>query len=102
MSLTQKVLALISGLDNPKARMDVASTINFLYDLFLDGRITEGQLKDDLYDICREVIAMSNPDLLEDEVRKRSAIVAEELVKTMKIEGLAKRTISRLGSSLRF
>lgn len=102
MSLSQKVIALVSGLDNPKARMDVASTINFLYGLFVDSRVNEDQLRNDLYDICREVVAMSNPNLTEDEVRTRASVIVDDLVKTMKIESLAKRTINRMASAYKF
>jgi len=101
MSVTQKVLALVSGLPSGKARMDVASTINFLFGLYMDGRINEDQLRNDLYDICREVISMSYPELLEDEVRKRASMVADDLVKAMKVEGMAKRKISMIASAYR-
>ena len=95
MSLSQKLLALVSGIDNPKVRIDIMSTVNFLFDLYTSGRINEDQLRGDLYDICRTIVSECNPDLVEDEARKRASVLVDELVRTMKVEGLRARTLSR-------
>jgi hypothetical protein len=95
MSLSQKVLALVSGIDNPRVRIDIMSTINFLFDLYTSGRVNEEQLRTDLFDICQTIVSECNPDLLEDEVRKRASLLVDELARTMKVEGLRARTLSR-------
>jgi hypothetical protein len=95
MTLSQKIQALVSGIDDPKIRFDVASTLNFLFNLFSSGRINEDQLSSDLREVCRTVVEVSNPELMEDEVRARVDILVDELVRTMKIEGLVKRVMTR-------
>jgi hypothetical protein len=95
MSLSQKLLALVSGIGDPKVRIDIMSTINFLFDLYTSGRINEDQLRTDLFDICQTIVSECNPELLEDEVRKRANMLADELVRTMKVDGLRARTLSR-------
>jgi len=98
MSLSQKVLALVSGIDNPRVRFDTMSTINFLFDLYNSGRISEEELRTDLADICSTVLAETNPELAEDEVRKRANTLADELARIMKVEGLRRRTLARFAS----
>jgi len=98
MSLMSKVQALIAGITSPRVRLDVAGTINFLYELYASGRINEEQLRSDLFEICFEVIAMSNPDLMDEEIRERTGIVVDDLVRTMKIEGVRRRMIARFTS----
>jgi hypothetical protein len=95
MSLSQKLLALVSGIGDPKVRIDIMSTINFLFDLYTSGRINEDQLRTDLFDICQTIVSECNPELLEDEVRKRANMLADELVRTMKVDGLRARTLAR-------
>jgi hypothetical protein len=100
MSLTQKVLALISGIDDPRARIDIMSTINFLFDLYCDGRIGDEDLRSDLNDICSQIISITRPELTEEDVGRRVKVVVDELVKTMRIEGLRRRTIYRFRTSI--
>jgi len=95
MSLSQKVLALVAGIDNPKVRFDIMSTVNFLFNLFISGRVNEEQLRGDLFEICLSVLTESSPELTEEEIRKRASMLADELVRTMKIEGVSKRALAR-------
>jgi hypothetical protein len=98
MSLSQKVSALVSGIMNPRDRFEVMSTIYFLFDVYSSGRINEEQLRTDLVDICSTVLAETNPELTEDEIRKRANVLADELARTMKVEGLRRRTLARFAS----
>lgn len=102
MSLMSKVRALISGIDDPKVRLDVAQTINFLAGLYSIGRINDNQLKDDLFEICSDVISYSNPELDAEEIRRRASAVAEELYKSIRIERVSHRIGVRYQSAIRF
>jgi len=95
MSLTQKIQALVSGIDDPRMRMDVASTITFLADLYGNGRISREDLARDLYDICVDVLRASNPELLDEEIAERARILADELLQAIRLSRLAQRTIYR-------
>lgn len=96
MTLWTKINALIAGISDPKTRIDVASSINYLYNLFSHGAISEDQLKGDLKEICATVIEASNPLLTEEEVMRRAEAVVEDLVKTMKLESVHHRVRVRL------
>ena len=95
MSLTQKVLALIAGISDPRIRVDVMSTVNFLFDLYCSNRIDVDQLRSDLSEICFSVISLTCPELTEDEVAGRVNVVVDDLIKTMRVEGLRRRTMYR-------
>jgi hypothetical protein len=97
----QKVQALVAGVDDPRVRLDVMSTINFLADLFHSGRINENQLRNDLFEIASTVISMTRPELTEDDVRRRANVVVEELTQTLKVDQLYRRTLSRFMGMLR-
>jgi hypothetical protein len=100
MTLWTKVNALIAGIGDPRVRIDVASTINYLYNLFSHGAISEDQLLVDLKEICATVIELANPLLPRDEVLRRAEAVAEDLVKTMKVESVHYRVRMRMRSLL--
>ena len=91
----QKVQALIAGIGDHKVRVDVASTINFLADLYGSGRVNEEEIRKDLLDICVDVIRASYPEFQDEEVRKRASIVAEELFQSMRVERMVGRMMAR-------
>ena len=95
MSVALKVKALIAALPDPASAMNVASTINFLFNLFSNGKINEEDLRRDLRDICSTVMNITNPDLSEEEIRKRVEVVVDELVEAMKVESLSRRVMAR-------
>jgi hypothetical protein len=95
LSVALKVKALTAALPDPASAMNVASTINFLFNLFSNGKINEEDLRRDLRDICRTVLNITNPDLTEEDVRKRVEVVVDELVESMKIESLSRRVMAR-------
>jgi len=95
LSVALKVKTLMAALPDPASAMNVASTINFLFNLFSNGKINEEDLRRDLRDICRTVLNITNPDLTEEDVRKRVEVVVDELVESMKIESLSRRVMAR-------
>ena len=96
MTLWTKVNALLAGIPDSKARIDIASTINLLYGLFVRGEVSEDQLRSDLVEICETVIEAANPLLPREEARARAEAVADDLIRTMKVEGVEYRVRSRL------
>jgi len=101
MSLWVKINALVSGIPDNRVRLDIATTINYLYNVYTAGGINEEQLRSELVNICRDIIEMSNPLLAPEEVRKRAEIVADDLVKTMRIKALTDRVRARYGQIIR-
>jgi hypothetical protein len=94
MVLMAKVQALIAGIDDPRARVDVAATIKLLADLYVHGRIGEDDLRRDLTDVVRTVVSYTMPDLLEEDIRDRVELIVDDLVRAIKIEGLRMRALS--------
>jgi len=70
MRLQEILLDLLSGISDPVVRVDVASTISFLSQVYRMGKATEEQITNDLREIVREVITMKNPTLAPDELKK--------------------------------
>jgi len=95
MSLVQKINALTAGISDPRIKMEIAKTINFLFGVYCTGRVSEEEIRSDLIEICKTILIETNPDLLEEDIRKRANFLADELLRTMKIEGMSKRALAR-------
>jgi hypothetical protein len=96
MTLWTKVNALLAGIPDPKARVDIASTINLLHGLFVRGEVSEDQLRSDLVEICETVIEAANPLVTREEARARAEAVADDLIRTMKVESVHYRVRMRM------
>jgi len=94
MVLMAKVQALIAGIDDPKVRVDVAATIKMLADLYMHGKISEDDLRNDLTDVVMSVLSVTMSDLLHEDIRDRAEIIVDDLVQAIKIEGLRIRLLS--------
>jgi len=70
MRLQEILLDLLSGISDPAVRVDVASTISFLAQVYRMGKATEEQIANDFREIVREVLTMKNPTLAPDELKK--------------------------------
>jgi len=101
MSLQQKILTLISGIPDPATRVDIATTINYLFQLYVGGHINEDQVRTELYNVCYSVIGATYPDLTEDEVRKKANQLSDEFMRVFRIENVHRRMVSRFGSATR-
>jgi hypothetical protein len=104
MSLQSKIRVLIAGIEDMNSRINVASTISYLYDLYSNGRISEEQVRDDLYDVLFEVMRFLKPNLVEDALKKVTEDLVEDFVRTFKLESASKRVMAkyRAGSGLAF
>ena len=102
MSFTQQVQALVAGLNNPRDRFEIMRTLNYLKDVYASGGLSEDALRSDVLDICKTVISVTSPKLTEDEVRERAEIIAEEIVKSIKLECLFQRTFTRVKPRILF
>jgi hypothetical protein len=95
MSLMTKIRALISDISDTGMRLDVANSITYLYDLYVHGKVNEDSVRDDLYEIMRNVIEAVNPLIESDEADSRAKILVEEFIRTFRAEGVAKRLMSK-------
>lgn len=95
MSLQALVLSLIGGIDDPAIRMDVSSTIYFLRDLYIDGKISEEDLRRELRSIIDTVLDATHPELLPEEKEKKVSELVDQLMRAIRLSTLRIRTLSR-------
>jgi len=95
MSLQAKILSLLSGIDDPATRIDIASTIRYLFEVYVHGQASDADVKRSLVEICTDVLMYSHPELTPPEIKKKSEELAEEFMRAFRIEGLRIRALSR-------
>lgn len=95
MSLQAIVLSLIDGINDPAVRSDIASTIYFLRDLYLSGRINPEELKAELVNVVSTVIDVTQPDLLPEEKEKKVNMLVDQLYKAIRLETMKGRLTTR-------
>jgi len=87
---------LIAGITDPMVRIDVASTINYLFSIYTDGTIREGEARNALREVCTDVVSVLYPEFTEEEVRKRVASMVNEFMRAFKLESTVRRMLSRV------
>jgi len=97
MSLQAKILSLLSGIDDPTVRMDVASTINYLFSIYTGGHANEDEIRDALYEIFLDIIDAVHPELTREEKEKKSRTMVEEFMRAFRLESTMRRMLSRFG-----
>jgi hypothetical protein len=95
VSLQIKILNLLSGITDPTTRIDISTTINFFYQLFTTGRAREDEIRDSLFEVLVDVLKFKNPELLDEEVKKRAREMVEEFITAFRVESMARRTYTR-------
>jgi len=91
MSLQQLILKLVEKIRDPSDRIYIASTINYIRDVYTTGKMGYEELKMELENIVRDIIAMSEPELTEEEIRERAREYADKLARAIQIETLSRR-----------
>jgi hypothetical protein len=89
----QKLQALTAGIEDPKVKFDIMGTINFLADLYSSGKIRDEDLRNDLLDICRTVVEITNVDLTKEDIEAKARLIADDLFLEIKVRNLRKRVI---------
>jgi len=97
MSLQALILSLLSGIDDPATRTDIATTIAYLKDLYLTGVLGEDQLRNELFNVIDTVLEDKHPELLPDERIKRVNSLVDQFVRAIKLETMRARMITRFG-----
>ena len=96
MSLNAKVLSLLSGIIGANDRISIASTIFYICDLYLSGHINEDKARDELCDVCYNIVRFTNFDLTDEEAKKKARVIVEEIMRAVKLEGARRRAFSSL------
>jgi len=95
LSVQAKIMNLLSGITDPTVRVDIASTVNYLFSVYSGGHANEDEIRDCLYEVCLDVISVTHPELIEEEVRKKSRTLVEEFIRAFRLESTRRRMLSR-------
>jgi len=95
MSLARRITNLIAGVTDPMVRMDIASTINYLFSIYADGTAPEDRIRDALYEILMDVLTATKPELTIEEIRDKARILVDEFMSAFKLESLSRRIRTR-------
>jgi endonuclease III len=95
MSVANLITTLISGIRDPATRMDVASTINYLLDLYSSRMITDEEVEESIRDICRDVLTATMIKASKEEINKKIDEFTFEFIKAFKVASLGRRAMSR-------
>lgn len=96
MSLNTKILNLVSGIDDPSTRLEIARTIIFLFDVWLSGRVSKDEIVSSLQEIAYTIVSYKFPLMNEEEKRKKAREIAEDIFRSFRIESLYRTTFTRL------
>jgi len=95
MLYLRKLQEILSDVPDHRTRLDVASTVNYLANLFSRGTINEEQLKEELTKILVEVLDYTQPSSPE-ELKNRAESVAQDLIRAIKVDTVSRRVAARL------
>jgi len=93
--LQDKINKLIEGLPDPRDRVNVASTIYYLLGIFSTGKVSDEEIRNDLYEICRDVYSITMVDSTVEEITKKAKDTAEDLLRTFKLASIVQRAMSK-------
>lgn len=95
--MAQRIMKLISNIKDPVLRIDIASSINFLADVYTSGRASREEVMQDLRELCYEVFKKAAPDQPDEVLKERAEREAEELLEAMRIVSFRRRLTSKYG-----
>jgi hypothetical protein len=96
MSLQNIILSIISGITDPSIRLDIATTINYIFGLYCDRSVGEDEIRKSLYEICHDVISYTSPELSGEALVNAVNMKVDELMRAFRLESLKRRTIAGL------
>jgi len=100
MSLHSLIMSLLSGILDPVTRVDIASTIHYIFDIYSSGNISDADAKNALFEICVDVLRATKPDLTDEEIKENAEQLSEQFIKAFRIEALRRRMLSRFRSRM--
>lgn len=96
MALRDKILSLISDIDDPSLRLEISRTITFLYEVWRSGSVSEEEILSSLYEVAYTIVSYKMPFLTEEDKRSKAREIAEDIMRSFRMESLFPRTFRRL------
>jgi len=93
--VASKILNLIGPILDPTIRMNIASTIHFLFGMYCDGKASDEEIRGDLREICMDVLTVIYPEWDIEELRKRADILVDEFMSAFRLESVVRRMFGR-------
>jgi len=90
-----KVLKVLEGITDPELRSNVSSTVFFLLDVYATGKVEEAEVKRDLTDIFKDVIAYKHPEMPPPQVLEEARKIAEDLLRDARLMRMTRITMGR-------
>ncbi|MEM2196419.1 MAG: hypothetical protein QXH10_09270 [Ignisphaera sp.] len=94
MSLSMLIKNLIAPITDPATRIDIATTINYLFSVYLEGADSEDRIRAGLYEVCETVLRATHTDLTEAELKDAVEKIVNDFMKAFKLEALRHRVLS--------
>ena len=101
MSLQALILSLLEDIPDAAARTDIATSIFYLRDLYVNGQIKEADLRNDLAEVVSTVLSLTHPELLPEELKAKTKELVEQLMRAIKAETIRARLMRRRGLPFR-
>jgi len=95
LRVTDLINKLLTGLKDPELRVSIASTINYLLDVYSYSNVDEDELRKDLYDICFDVFRVTMGGSPKEEIVNKSKDMAEEFIRAFKLASVYRRAMSK-------
>lgn len=102
MSLQAKILTLLAGVNDPTLRLDVATTINYLLNVYISGNADEKEIYTSIYEVCKDVLTVKHPDLTSEEIEKIAKDFTNDFIALFRIQRVTRRSIIRFGRRMLF
>lgn len=97
MSYMKHILSLLSGVEDAAIRIDVMRAVEFLREVFMTGRASENEIRNDLVSLLLDVILTTKPELTPEEAKQKAEEIADNILREWRIESGFRRVRARLG-----
>ena len=91
MPAHEKILSLLSGIDDPSIRLEVLRTVQYLYEVYASGQASEDEIRNDLIEVLLTVITAKHPELTQEEARKMAEEMANSIMIDFKMTTMTRR-----------
>jgi hypothetical protein len=95
MPILALVNEMLADMTDVRTKLEIANTINFLYNIFSTGKITEEQLRADLKEIVTVLVENRYPEMTDEEKRQKIEEIVGMFMRQIKLETLARRMAAK-------
>lgn len=95
MGWQEKVIKLLDGITDPVLRANVSSTIFFLMDVFASGKVSEEEVKGDLLDVFKQILAYKHPEWPPPKVHDEAKKLLEDIISDFRLARMTRMVMGR-------